>query len=179
MVSHKINQAFLPLGKWHMQVTVLLLCCYSGLKAFPLLFQVQKSPVANLELLLYALQQDQHSKQSSAPPRLFLMENISPKTHIGGWGLRSIQRSRRIPAKASLWYEISVRRWPRHQSQASGKHKTQQEVPWPQKAPWKAEEITEAGDFFFFYFFVSENILNTLSMCSLRKLDEQLPGTEH
>lgn len=32
---------------------------------------------------------------------------------------------------------------------------------------------------FFFYFFVSENILNTLSMCSLGKLDEQLPGTEH
>lgn len=51
-------------------------------------------------------------------------------------------------------------------------------APWPQKAPQKAEEITEAGEFFF-YFFVSENILNILSMCSLGKLDEQLPGTEH
>lgn len=173
MVSHKINQTFLLLGKWHMRGTVLLLCCHSRLKAFPLLFQVQKSSVANLELFLYAFQPDQHIKQSSAPPRLFLMENVSPKTEVGGWGLGSIQR--RIPAKATLWYEIFVRRWPHHQSQASGKHKTQQ---WPQKAPQKAEEITEAGEFFF-YFFVSENILNILSMCSLGKLDEQLPGTEH
>lgn len=153
-VSHKINQAFLPLGKWHMQDTVLLLCCHSRLKAFPLLFQVQKSPVANLELFLYALQQDQHSKQSSAPPRLFLMENVSPQTGAGGWGLGSIQRSSRIPAKVILWYEIFVRRWPHPHSQASVKHKTQQWAPCPQKAPQKAEEITEAGDFFF-YFFVS------------------------
>ena len=87
-----------------------------------------------------------------------------------------IWRSGRIPAKGTFWYEIFVQRRTRNQS--TGKHKTQRQVPWPQKARQKVEEITEAEDFFF-YFFASENILNTLSMCSLGKLDEQLPGTEH
>lgn len=116
-----------------------------------------KNPLlSTLRLFLHALQQDQHSKQSSALPRLFLMENVRPNTRVGGWGLGTIQRSWRFPSKANLWYEIFFWRWPRDQSWASQKHKTQQWPPWPQKATQKVEEITEAGDFF--YFFASENI---------------------
>lgn len=51
MGSDKINQAFLSLGEWRMRVRVPLLRCYSGLKAFPLLFWVQKSPVVNPETI--------------------------------------------------------------------------------------------------------------------------------
>lgn len=78
------------------------------------------------------------------------MENVRPNTRVGGWGLGTIQRSGRIPAKATLWYKIFVWRQPHDQSWASRKHKTQQRAPWPQKATQKAEEMTEAVDFLSF-----------------------------
>lgn len=99
--------------------------CSSEFKNLPLSIQ---------RLFLCVLWQDRCSKWSSATPRLFLMENVPPNTIVGSRGLGTIWRwSGKIPAKATLWYEIFVQRQPHNQSQASGKYKTQQWAPLPQK----------------------------------------------